>query len=329
MAKAIKNIKAFIPLAVNDALFKWCGRAVKSSDAARDAVALFLARDPTGTEWSNIGITSVMPGEDAIVHDLDGAGYLFMYRRAERKLPAAVRDEELKRRYDALVEKEGRALNKQEFAQLREEVEIALLPKAFVVPKTFPVIVTKNRLFICTSSATIAEKIMTHLMRMCETRKVALDWSDMTTEVLPSQMLTRIVRDGVAQIDDEGDEMLYPAKSAVFKGDKKNTVRVKDRDLGHDEFKTIVNEGEYAVTELAMTLMVDGVDRANFSVTDKLIFKGIKLSDITVAGTGIDTADLHATYWLFAKEVDRILNSVMVVYLDGQEDEHPDQDEEL
>lgn len=331
MAKAIKSIKAFIPLAVNDALFKWCARAVKSSDAARDAVQNFIARDPGNSEWSTLGITNVMPGEDAIVHDLDGAGYLFMYRFAERKLPASVRDEELKKRYDELVEKEGRNLNKKEFAQLRDDVEIALLPKAFIVPKTIPVIVTKNRLYLCTSSASMAEKIIIHLTRLCETRKtpIKFEWSDMLTAVSPSSMLTQIVRDGQAYFGDEGTDLLYPGKAAVFKGDDKRAVRIKDRDLSHAEFKAIVNEGEYAVTELALMLYVNRDEpMMSFTLTDKFIFKGIKLGDTMVAGTGIDVADLHATYWLFAKEIDRTLDAVMAVYLDGQEDEHPDQDED-
>lgn len=326
MAKTIKNIKAFMPFAVNDALFKWCGRAVKSSDAARDAVQHFIARDPGPNEWSNLGLADVMPGEDAIVHDLDGAGYLFMFRWAERKLPASVRDEELKKRYDALVEKEGRALNKKEFAQLREDVEISLLPKAFIVPKTIPLIVTRNRLFVCTSSASMCDKIMIHLVRLCEARKVKLDWSDLATEVSPSSMLTKIVRDGMAEWD-ESNNALYPAKAAVFKGANKNTVRVKDRDLGHEEFKAIVNSGDYDVTELALMLHLDDELAMTFTFTDKFIFKGIKLGDVMMAGSSIDPADLHATYWLFAKEIGRVLDAVMTVYLDGQDGKSSDEDE--
>lgn len=331
MTKAIKNIKAFIPFAVNDALYKWCRRAVKDSDAALEAVKHFLDRDPGDNEWNHLGLAAVMPGEDAIVHDLDGAGFLFMYRWAERKLPASVRDEELKKRYDALVEKEGRALNKREFAQLREDVEVALLPKAFIVPKLIPVIVTAKRLFVCTSSATMCEKIMTHLQRMCETRtkKIELHWSDLMTAVSPSQMLTQIVREGFGDVPTDDDFYMIPAKAAVFKGDNKNTVRVKDRDLSHEEFKTIVNSGDYSVTELAMRLELESELLLNFTLTDKLIFKGIKLGDVMVAGTGIDAADLHATYWLFAKEISRLLEAVLAVYMDGQDnDGHGSDDDE-
>lgn len=318
MAKAIKNIKAFMPFKVNDALYKWCAKAVKSSDAARTAVEHFLDRDPSDSQWSHLGLAAVMPGEDAIVHDLDGAGFVFMYRWAERKLPASVRDEELKKRYDAMTEKEGRALNKKEFAQLREDVEVALLPKAFIVPKIIPVIVTRKRLFVCTSSATMCEKIMTHLMRMCETRKVKLEWSDLSTAISPSSMLTQIVRDGMAEWN-ESNDALYPAKAAVFKGANKNTVRVKDRDLGHEEFKAIVNSGDYDVTELALVLHLNDEIAMSFTMSDKFIFKGIKLGDVMVAGTGIDVTDLHATYWLFAKEIDRMLDAVMAVYMEGQD----------
>ena len=328
MAKAIKNIKAFMPFAVNDALHKWCGRAVKSSDAARDAVQHFIARDPGPNEWSNLGLADVMPGEDSIVHDLDGAGYLFMYRWAERKLPASVRDEELKKRYDALVEKEGRALNKKEFAQLREDVEISLLPKAFIVPKTIPVIVTRNRLFVCTSSASMCDKIMTHLVRLCEARKVKLDWSDLATDVSPSSMLTRIARDGRVTVDLEDGSSIVPGKSAVFKGDNKNVVRIKDRDLAYEELQPIIHDGVYAATELALALYINDSELAmTFTFTDKFIFKGIKLGDVMMAGSSIDPADLHATYWLFAKEIERVLDAVMTVYLDGQDDKSSDEDE--
>lgn len=329
MAKAIKNIKAFMPFAVNDALYKWCKRAVKDTDAALEAVKHFIARDPNGTEWSHLGLSPVMPGEEAVVHDLDGAGFLFMYKFAERKLPAAVRDEELKKRYDALVEKGDRKLGKKEFAQLREDVEIALLPQAFVVPKTIPVIVTPKRLFVCTSSATMCEKIMIHLQRMCETRtkKIDLDWGDLMTAVSPSSMLTRIAREGIVACDD--DETALAAGSAgVFKGDNKNVVRIKDRNLSHEELNDIIHGGVYSATELALTLLVDHEIALTFTMTDKFIFKGIKLSDVMVAGTGIDAADLHATYWLFAKEISRVLEAVVSVYMDGQDNDGHGSDED-
>ena len=328
MAKAIKTIKAFMPFAVNDALYKWCRRAVKDTSAQLEAAKNFLDRDPGPNEWSHLGLAAVMPGETAIVHDLDGAGYLFMYRWAERKLPASVRDEELKKRYDALVEKEGRALNKKEFAQLRDDVETALLPKAFIVPKLIPLIVTRKRLFVCTSSATMCEKIMTHLVRLCETRKVELDWSDLAMHVSPASMLTRIVREGGVYLDDSGESGLGAGKSGVFKGDNKNVVRIKDRDLSHTEFDELRNSGTYNVTELSLTYNADDMVVSTFTMNDKLVFKGIKLGDVMVAGTGIDTADLHATYWLFAKEIDRMVDAVMTVYMDGQ-DAPADDDEEL
>lgn len=332
MAKALKNIKAFIPFTLGPGLHAWCGKAARAgAKTAREAVEHFVAADPAAHEWSNLGLTEVMPGEDHIVHDLDGAGFLLLFRFTERKLPASVRDEELHKRYLALVEKEGRPLNKKEFAQLRDDVESSLLPKAFIVPKTVPVIVMKKRMFVCTSSATMCDKIITHLHRMCEARKVVFDWSDMMTAVSPSSMLTRIAREAEVHVNDHDETIIAAGTSAVFKGENNNAVRVKDRDLSHAELTDIINGGVYAATELALILHQNDNVVMSLTLTDKFIFKAIKLSDVMVAGTGIDVADLHATYWLFAKEIDRMLTAVTSVYMEGQDDDHPDQsdDDEL
>lgn len=330
--KAIKTIKAFIPYTINDELWTWCRKAVRSPDAARKVVDLFIAKDPDDHEWNSLGLVEPMAGE-ALVHDLDGAAYMLMYQIAERKLPASVRDEKIHERYKELSEREGRPLNKKEFAQLKEDVESQLLPQAFIVRKFIPVLVTKDTLLVCTSSASQCEKILAKLVRLCEVRKVKLEISGGSYAMSPGALLGQIARDGQAQLDSDDDDVLHAGTSAKFKGEDKRTITVKDRDLLCDELRKITTDTQYAVTELRMRLEINGGDPVSeFTLSDKMVFKGFKLTDVSLAGIGNDTDDLHATYWLLAKEMLRALGAVVSALGEGDEHAKPaagDEDDEL
>jgi DNA recombination-dependent growth factor C len=327
--KAIKTIKAFIPYDINDELHAWCRKAAARPDAARKAVELFIAKDPDDHEWNSLGLVEPMAGE-SLVHDLDGAAYMLMYQIAERKLPASVRDEKIHERYKELSEREGRPLNKKEFAQLKEDVESQLLPQAFIVRKFIPVLVTDDTLLVCTSSASQCEKILAKLVRLCEVRKVLLEISGGNYAMSPGALLGQIARDGQVHLDDDGMFAIHAGKSAKFKGEDKRTITVKDRDLLCDELRKITTDTQYAVTELRLHLESGGEEVSEFTLTDKMIFKGFKLTDVSLAGIQNDTDDLHATYWLLAKEMLRALNSVIDGLGEGDERVPPaEEDDEL
>lgn len=330
--KAIKTIKAFIPYAINRDLADWCRKAVARPDAARKAVDLFIAKDPDDHEWNSLGLVEPMFGE-SLVHNLDGTAFMLMYQIAERKLPASVRDEKVHERYKELSEREGRPLNKKEFAQLKEDVESSLLPQAFIVRKFIPVMVTDDTLLVCTSSASQCEKILAKLVRLAEVRKVKFEISGGSYAMSPGALLGQIARDGQVQLDDDDDDnVLHAGTSAKFKGEDKRTITVKDRDLLCDELRKITTDTQYAVTELRLHLEINGGDGVSeFTLTDKMIFKGFKLTDVSLAGINNDTDDLHATYWLLAKEMLRALGAVTGALGEGDEHAQPanDEDDEL
>lgn len=327
--KPLKMIKAFIPYAINRDFADWCRKAVARPDAARKAVDLFIAKDPDDHEWNSLGLVEPMVGE-ALVHNLDGAALMLMYQIAERKLPASVRDEKVHERYKELSEREGRPLNKKEFAQLREDVESSLLPQAFIVRKFIPVLVTDDMLLVCTSSASQSEKILGQLFRMCETRKVKLELGGRNYEMSPGALLGQIARDGMFEPEygeGGGEFALHAGKSAKFKGEDNRTITVKDRDLLSDELLKVTTDPQYGVTELRVMLEVDGDHVSEFTLSEKMIFKGFKLTDISLAGIQNDTDDLHATYWLLAKEMLRVVDAVTLALGEGNAD--VDDDDEL
>lgn len=314
--KSTKLIKAFIPFGSNAVLYDWCGRAARNPAKTAEAIDLFIAKDPAANEWSNLGLIEPLE-EGSYVHDLDGKARMLKLQFSERKLPASVRDEKLNERYRELCEKEGRKLNKKEFAQLREDVEASLLPKAFITRSIVPVFVFKDRLMICTSSASKAEKVLGHLVRLTQARNLEWTFNEIVTACTPSHLLGRVARENLVYVDEDESARLEAGLAAVFKGEDKRAIRVKDRDLAAEEIQKVITSGGYGTTELAMQLRVIDDVLAGFTMTDKLIFKGIRLSDTTVANVGADADDLHATYWLFASTLNSILSHVVTALNDG------------
>lgn len=317
--KSTKLIKAFIPFASSATLYDWCGRAAKNPDKTAEAIELFLAKDPGATEWTNLGLVEPLEA-GRFVHDLEGTARMLKFQFSERKLPSSVRDEKVNERYRELSEREGRALNKKEFAQLREDVEASLLPQAFITRAIVPVFVFKDRLLICTSSASRAEKVLGHLVRLTQARKLDWAFNEIQGETTPGHLLGQVAREGVQYVGDDESAKLEAGLAAVFKGEDKRAIRVKDRDLAADEIQKVIMSGSYATTELAMQLRVLDDVLAAFTMTDKLVFKGIRLSDTTVAGIGGDVDDLHATYWLFATTLNSILSNVVTALNEGEGD---------
>jgi recombination associated protein RdgC len=314
----LSKIKAFIPFELETAgLYEWCGIAAKSKRTA-EVIAHFIAKDPAATAWSSMGLTEPVE-EGAFVHDLDGTARMLMYQFNDRMLPAAVRDEKLGQRYTEFGEKEGRPPNKKEFAQMREDVETDLLPRAFIKRTTIPVMVFKDVVLVCTSSATKAEKVMSHLGSLAAVRKIKCELKVDPAFLEIDTLLMNVARIGtVSDVDEESDFALSAGSSVVFKGEDKRAVRIKDREVMSEEVQTLSNSGGYRVVELGVAL--DDVDAGHevgvFTLNSQFVFKGIKLSNVTLAGIGHDKADVHATYWLYAKTLHVIYSFVVSVLRD-------------
>jgi len=300
-----------MPFACTSGLYDWCGKAAKVPNACAVAIANFVSREPGDAEWSHIGLIEPVE-QGSFVHDLDGTARLLTVQFNERKLPASVRDKEIKKRYEDLMAKGDRALNKKEYAQLKEDVENALLPQAFVVPSQVPVLVYRDRILVCSSSAKRVESVLHLIVRMCDARKVQLEFSEIETTDSPGFLIGQMARNGVQPLNNGGT--LAAGKKGKFKGEDKRTISVSDRDMSADEVQKILSDSTYTVVELATTLHDndDGNVICSFTLTDKFVFKGVKLSDITMSGIeGRDKDDMHATYWLLAKTFKQLIDAVI------------------
>jgi recombination associated protein RdgC len=257
-----------------------------SSDAKTDDLDLDLHRskEPSGGQWRSIGLINALPGEGLLV-DLSDAGKLMAVRFNERILPGKVRDEHLGKRVAKLEQMEGRKLSKKEYAQLREEIEFDLLPRAFIRRTVVPVIFTKigtsdHLMMVCTSSQKRADDVVAVLTAVFgETLK---PWKiEMGRPIAGS--LTTLACDGFLFNEHTQEECsFYPTDAAVLKGSGKKTIRIKDKDIQEHDVQTLLKQS-YAVTELALRYGEDeDVPTLTFTVNDNFVFKRVTLPDVQV-----------------------------------------------
>lgn len=310
----MKKLNAFTPYALgSSAFYDWCGKAAKSKpERILEILQPFLAVDPGATDWSSVGLVSPIE-KDRPVHNLDGTACMLMFQFNERILPASVRDEKVSAEFQRLIEKEGRELNKKEYAQIKEDVEMAMLPKAFIRRSLVPVMVFKDHLMIFTTSAKKCETVITRLGVVANTRNFDYAVKAIDTRCSIGFWLREMAVDG--DFEPEQSTIVFTAlNSAKFKGADKRTITIRDRDISHHEVQDILKQDGYGVTELKMDMWdsASDDDMLTFTFTDRFVFKGIKLSDVTMTRLSGDTDDKHATAWLHAKTYKELLDEVVL-----------------
>lgn len=254
---ATNPFKSFIPYLVNTA----------RSENLEDHVAT----DPSGGEWRRLGLVPAIKGEELII-DLDGAGKVMAVQFNERILPGKVRDERLQIEAARLERMQGRKVSKKDYAQLREQVEFDLLPKAFIRRTVVPVLFYKHEMgtqimLVCTSSPKRAEDAVGVLRGVFGDD--LMPWK-IETESSVSGVLTTLATNGGFDTD-----WFAPINSAVIKGEDKKTIRIKDTPVESKDVQDLLAADGMHVVELAVT-WGDESDREpnlTFTVSGSLIFK--------------------------------------------------------
>lgn len=276
--------------------------------------------DPKGASWRTVGMVPPLKGEAHTV-DLQGGATLAAIRFNERILPSKVRDEHVAKKVKALAEQEGRNVSKKEYAQIRDDVELELLPKAFIRRTVVPLIFFRTKfginteavMLICTSSQKKADDI-TAMLRLWISDLSPLK---MDTVRAPLGVLTTLAKHGGEYYED--DAHIEPLKFAVLKGKEKRTIRIKDKDIGDSDIETLLRQ-DYEVHELGLgwspTGTIDDDDGVEFVVNTNLTFKGIVLP-----GVKREKEDEFEYLVLFASTMKQFLPSFIAGSLEGLNDD--------
>jgi recombination associated protein RdgC len=88
------------------------------------------ARDCQDLEREHMGFVSPLVGSEEMVHQIEGASF-FTIKTSSRVLPPSVVNEVVAKKQREIEKRENRKVGRKEKAELKDEVLVDLLPKAF------------------------------------------------------------------------------------------------------------------------------------------------------------------------------------------------------
>jgi recombination associated protein RdgC len=251
----------------------------------------FVAADPAGGAWRTMGLAPI--GRELLV-DIESSAFIMLVQFNERILPAKVRDEHLRKRVELLIELDGKC-SKKEYAELRDEVEFELLPRAFIRRTLVHCMFIKDWLFVFSASQKKIDECCGVLKGAFETlSKFTPVPFNVNRDV--GNALTAFVTTDIAL-----GENLTLHNSAVLKGADKRTVRIRERDIAAHEVQSLAKQ-DYKVSELGLTFLDDGEPRLAFRLDDSLRMRGCTFADGTrmADGAGLSPGDRAAAFQSFA-----------------------------
>lgn len=220
--------------------------------------------------------------------------------RQERILPSSVIKDALEEKVIEIEEREGRPVRRKEKLQLRDDIELELLPKAFVrSSRTYAYIDEQNGWIIIDSpSAKRAEDLLTLLRKTLgslKTRPIAV-------REAPVNVMTQWLSSGApadVELKDEC-ELREP-------GEEGGIIRCRRQPLDGEEIATHLGAGKQVVR-----LALEWEERLGLVLSDDLVVRRLKFLDLVQdeaasAGAEDELAKFDVDFSLMALEFARFI----------------------
>ncbi len=207
-------------------------------------------------------------------------------RREEKVLPSAVINEQLKEKVETLEETEGRTVRRRERSEIKEEIVLDLLPKAFTRPALTYAYIDRQHdwLVVDTTSAKRAEELISLLRETLG----SLPLVPLEVAQSPAAIMTGWLSDKMpAQEFLIGDEC--ELRDPMEEG---GVVRCRKQNLEGDEIASHLKAGKQVVR-----LSLEWHERLDFLLTEEPSIKRLKFLDvIQEEAAEIDAEDAAARF---------------------------------
>ena len=239
-------------------------------EALEAALAGKPARPCASQELTTYGFVAPFgKGEDAaLVHASQGF-LLIAARKEERMLPSSVIRDALKEKVEEIETQQMRKVYKKEKEQLKDEIVLSLLPRAFVRRSTTYAAIApaQGLILVDSASAKKAEDLLSTLREAIG----SLPIRPTSVKIAPSATMTDWIKNQKAATD---FTVLDECELRDTHEDG-GSVRCKRQDLASDEIQLHMSSGKQ-VTQLALAWQ----DKLAFVLDDKLTVKRLRFEDL-------------------------------------------------
>lgn len=267
----MKQFKSIIAFKHNIPLLKGKLTVKSGADPLQDKLATHSIKDPTGGLWSQVGFLGNPAGD--MYYANQTATFMYVAIR-ERILPGTVISAEVKRRAEKLAQRQGYACGRKQMAELRDDVEVALLPKSHIREVLIPIILRGDYLFVCTSSVKRADTVISLFVQTLELNEINAFYPIFTQQSPQSWMTELLTFHGQT---DELTDTFSPGDAVTLEGSKSNngTISFKDEDASGDRVTGLIENQDYVATKMRLD-----TDSMAFTMNANMIISSIKFKDV-------------------------------------------------
>jgi recombination associated protein RdgC len=240
------------------------------AEALETALASKPARSCASQELSTYGfIAPFGKGADAPMMHTSQGFYLLAARKEERILPGSVVRDALKERVEQIEAEQMRKVYKKERDQLKDEIILDFLPRAFIRKSaTFAAIAPEQGLILVdASSPKRAEDLLSTLREVLGSLPVR----PLNVKLAPTATFTEWVKNNAAS---HGLHVLDECELRDTQEDG-GIIRCKRQDLASEEIQHHLTAGKL-VTKLSLAWE----DKLSFVLDDKLAIKRLRFEDL-------------------------------------------------
>lgn len=231
---------------------------------------------------------------DTLVHEIAGCALICMGKE-ERLLPRAVIKKILSERIELLENQQNRPLKRAEKAQMAEELEFELLPKAFCVQKyCFALLDTNKKRLIINSTSTQQASQLTSLLRK------SIPSIRIEPITLPNNLTARLT-EWITHPSSVPTACTLTENCLLFSpDDEKKRIHCKGYELPAAEVLSLIEQG-LSVAEVSLNWQ----DRIQLTLTNDFVLKRLKCLDYLLD-------DLHETHQLEEEHAQRDASLALV-----------------